>query len=388
MGFIEKASDYMSRWFNKDNVMYLSQCYDLIADTVYKEIGISKVINMIASSFVSTNIRTFEKHEEVKKAIYYKLNISPNLNSNKYDFYCKLINNLIRNQEALIIENNKDLFVADSFTKKEFAFKNYKFTDIVIDDYQLKDTFYMNEVFYFKINDEKIKSLVQSINDNYASIATLMKNTYVKDRMTKIILKADTSGSLKNKEGENTLQDTIENLIKPFIEGQRNVLAIPKGFDFEKFENGTNTKENITELVTLGEQIINEIATIFNIPIDLIYGNKNELEQQEQYYMTHCFKKYAEMFSSEITRKLYSFRQWQEGTYIKMDLVTTEYINWLYKSDKLDKAFSIGFSHNTILDKLGEEKVNEEWADKSYVTKNYMNAEGGENEYEQDNATE
>lgn len=217
MGFIENASDYMKRWFNKNNVICLSQCMELIAETYYKELALRKSISMLSGSLTNTEFRTYEKNVEVKKDIYYAFNISPNINSNKYDFCFKLIDKLIRDKEVLVILLNDQFFIVDSFEKQKYALKDWIFYDIKIDDYDLKDKFYMKDVFYFRLNDEKISGLINSINDNYSQIFALAKNSYVQNKLRKVIVNFDSTFNMRDM-GDNELQKLINELIKPFVE--------------------------------------------------------------------------------------------------------------------------------------------------------------------------
>lgn len=161
--------------------------------------------------------------------------------------------------------------------------------------------------------------------------------------------------------------------------GERNVLTLPKGISLEHIDSKNNEKgSSISDIKETGKEIFENVISVFNIPIDLAYGNKTELKEQKNYYMTHTFKPFATMIETEINRKQYTKEKFKKGTYARLDLNTSEYINQLECADGLDKMFRIGFSHNYLRKKLGEQELQEEWANRGYVTKNYMDIEGGE----------
>lgn len=217
MGFVEAASNYMKKWFNKNDTICLSQCIDLIAENCYKELALRKVVSMLSGSLTNTEFRTYEKNIEVKKNIYYAFNISPNINSNKYDFCYNLIDKLIRDKEVLVVLINDQFFIADSFNKQEYALKDYVFYDIRMKNYDLTDKLYMKDVFYFRLNDEKIAGLINSINDNYSRIFALAQNSYVQNKLRKVIVNFDSTFNMRDM-GENELQKLIDELVKPFVE--------------------------------------------------------------------------------------------------------------------------------------------------------------------------
>ena len=84
------------------------------------------------------------------------------------------------------------------------------------------------------------------------------------------------------------------------------------------------------------------------------------------------------MISNEFNRKYFKKEQYLQGTYLKVDTSTIEHINIFDVSNSLDVLMRIGFSNNELRTKIKEPKLNEKWADEHYITKNYSNAEGGD----------
>lgn len=128
--------------------------------------------------------------------------------------------------------------------------------------------------------------------------------------------------------------------------------------------------------------MINEIFSIvgiaFNIPEGIIKGNLAEVGEQTKNLLTFGgIDTIAKLYENEINRKMYGENAYREGSKAKVDTSRIEHIDIFDVASDLDVLTRIGFSHNNLLRIIGEETINEEWANKHYVTKNYEEEEGG-----------
>ena len=74
---------------------------------------------------------------------------------------------------------------------------------------------------------------------------------------------------------------------------------------------------------------------------------------------------------------MYGEKAYISGSKIKIDTSRIEHINIFDVAGSLDVLTRIGFSHNDLLRTIGEEVIDEKWANEHYMTKNYQKQEGG-----------
>ena len=95
-----------------------------------------------------------------------------------------------------------------------------------------------------------------------------------------------------------------------------------------------------------------------------------------------CINPIAKLIQDEFNRKMYKKKDFLKLSYLKIDTTKIKVVDITKLATALDKLFAIGgLSINDILTILGREPIEEEWANKRFVTKNYQEAdslEGGE----------
>ena len=91
---------------------------DIPASLYYKELAIYTATSLISNAISRSEIRCYENGKPVKNRDYYLLNISPNANENSSIFWHKVINNMVRKGEALVVDAAGALYCADGYTKQ------------------------------------------------------------------------------------------------------------------------------------------------------------------------------------------------------------------------------------------------------------------------------
>ncbi len=129
----------------------------LEGELFYKQLAIESCINIIANCISNCEFLTYENGKEVRKENYYLFNVRPNQNLSSSEFWRKAIYKLFIDNELLIVQVNDNFYIADEFNTTEYALKDNTYSDVIVDDYPLKDIFKESDVFHLTLNNSKVK---------------------------------------------------------------------------------------------------------------------------------------------------------------------------------------------------------------------------------------
>lgn len=374
MGLITWIRDFMSgRIISK--VPMDEEYFNLVAESHIRELAFWSSVNMIANSVSKCEFKTFANGKEVKGKEYYLWNVEPNRNQNSTAFLHKLINQLYKNNECLVISENDQLLAADSFEQKEFALRDNLFTDVVVGDFNFKKTFSMSEVLYFRLYGSDMKKVIDMLYESYGRLITYSIKSYQKSRGSRGVLNYGTLPP-GNEEAKAAFDDLMNNRFKRFFESDSAVLPLPKGYEYKEIGTKTYSPEGTRDIRAMIDDISDFTAKAFGIPPALVRGDVQGTKDALDNYLTFCIDPLADMLAEEINRKRNGYEAFAKGTYLKIDTRTIKHIDLLSVSTAIDKLISSGaFCVNDIRKLVGEPIIDEPWAWKHFMTKNYSNIE-------------
>lgn len=366
--------DFLDKIFGgKDEVTLKTCSVDESNDIYYKTLIAEASVNLITKTISRAEFQTFENGKETKKLNYYILNVEANKNKSASLFWRETIEKLLKKGEALILLQDNQMFLADSFTRNEFAFIENTYTNIAIGDYTLSDTKKESEVLYLKDNNSTISNAINGICNDYTKLINSSVKGYQNSKARKGKLKIPTNLP-KTLQEEGKLQDHIQTTMADFMDPSKDaVYPETSGFEYTEVAESKGSKSNDSgrETKNFIDDVFDFMAISYGIPPSLLKGDTVDTKDAVNNFLTFCINPLAKLITDEINRKMYGYKLYKERTYAKLDTLNIKTVDLKDIANSIDLLNRNGaLTIDDILRALGKEPIGGDIGAMRFITKN------------------
>lgn len=265
------------------------------------------------------------------------------------------------------------LFCADSFQKNENPFKGNTYSGIAVKQEIITKKYKENEVYHFTFKNN-MNNLLNETYDKYAEIMSCALKSYTRSnsRKYKLILENMKAG---DKEFQQQFEDVVKKQLETFIKKDNAIYPQFEGYDLQEMTTQHKDKDS-KDFIQLRQDTFEMVATSIKMPIKMLYGDMNNVEEVINQFLTFTIDLVAKLISEEITRKSISYEDWEKGDYIQVDTTNINHIDILNIGEKVDKLIASGTTNiDEIRTRIGLNKLNTDFSKQFWITKNYDTVE-------------
>lgn len=368
-------TDFFGGFFDRNNrITSLKACgYGVNGAEHYQTLITEAAINLISSTVARAEFKTFFKGKEEKRTNYYIFNVEANINRSASLFWKEVVAQLLTEGSALVLMQNKQLYLADSYTMVPFAFKENVYEDIVIDKYPLSDKWNESNVLHLKYDNSLSKIAISDICGEYSKLIIASEKGYKNSKARKGKYKIPAQLP-KNMEDEEELKKFIQESLKDFMDPEKDaVLPEQSGFEYTEIAESKGSKSNDSgrETKNFINDVFDFIAVAFGIPPSLLKGDTVDTKDAVNNFLAFCVNPIAKLIQDEINRKMYGEKLYTENTYVTVDTTNIKSVDLKDIANSIDLLNRNGaLTIDDTLRTLGKEPIGGEVGAMRFITKN------------------
>lgn len=348
-----------------------------------KNSAIETCVNLMGRTISTADFRFIKNKKRVDHDFDYLLNVRPNSNQSAAEFWKDFTYTLLVENEVLVIlSDNNELLIADSFDKIEYALYEDIFKSVTIKGFTFKRDFKMNEVIYMTYNNKKFTRFLDGMFKDYSELFSRMIETKMYDNQIRALAEVQATQELDEK-NRKKLNSFIQRLYQNFRKSAFAIAPKIKGFNYEEITKGQTSKgQSVEELEKLRKDTTKQVANILGIPSALVLGELSEYETAMKAYIRLTAKPLVEQIKDELNAKLIEKQDYKNGLQLKVYGVNEKSpLEMAQDADKL-RGSGIADGHE-LREIIGFEHSDDPIHDKFFITKNYATTdeatiEGGE----------
>lgn len=341
----------------------------------YKELAVHTAVSLISNAISRSEVKTFKDGKAVKEKDYFRLNVSPNRNETSSLFWHRVINKMIRENEALIIETaDGSLYCADGFARKdERPMLGDTYSSVSIGNLTLDRIFTQDNSYIVRLDDINVRRLIDGMYEQYGSImssaATALKQS--NGQKYKLHIEGVKAGDTEfNKEFEEFIQKQLESYMK----ADKAVYPEFDGYSLEQDPGSKNTGA-AADFVALKKELMHAVASAFHIPEAMMTGNITSMKEIIGSFLTFGVDPYADAIT-EALNKGAGVDNYTAGNYYKVDTSKIQHQNIFDLAVSCMNLISSGvMSIDEIREELDRAPIGADWSQKHFITKNFEEIE-------------
>lgn len=358
------------------------------SDFKVREVAFWACVNLIANAVGRCRVRTFIRGEEAREREWYLWNVEPNTNENATMFLHHAVARACVSNEALIVPVRKKdgdtLCVADAWDAgKLWPAEQREYKSVRVGEYEYKRAFREEDVIHLRWNEKGIKGVLDAMADSYGKMMAAENDAieYARGQHWKVHVDQTAQGQ----EGwEDAFRERMEKQLKPFLNAKSAVLPEFSGYTYTDV-SPKETKAETDSSRKLAEDVFDFTARGFLIPSVLLKGDVAGAENAQGRFWADVIDPLARQLEQEANRKRYGYDQMKAGTFLRIDTARLSHYDMLTSAADINRLVGSGmYSVNDIKRAVDEQPIQEEWADRHYMTLNNAPAAtmtgGGQNQ--------
>lgn len=335
-----------------------------------REFATFSAISYISAAFSLCEVRTFNNNKEIFGLDYYRFNTKTNRNQTAAEWKYEFMARLLFFGEALAVEWNDEILIADSFIRSKNSLGGDVFSNISREGIIIAQELQRSDVIYVKHDFGEIKQHISSLlsmYDSWLSESDKQMRRASGERgvfETTAIATGDTSERKKQ-------VDFVRSRFKAYFSSPNSVFTAYNG---EKYTPQTykSTGKETDNLSVLVDNEIKLAALAFKIPPALFRGETTGVSDITRNFISIAVKPPATMICQELNAQFNGVKGMLKGNRYFIDYADIQYVDVFDVADKAEKLLGTSiFNVDDILRKIGEPTRNTESSTKYILSKNF-----------------
>lgn len=336
-----------------------------------EELALFSVIDLLASAGSICEWRTYQQGTRRRGNDWYLWNVAPNPNQNAAEFKRLLLAQLLRFNEALVFRRKGYYYLADSFFRESYAFRPNLYRDITVGDMQLRYSLEEDDVCYYRLADQNAAAMLSRLRNLYSEAIEEAMDKYRHSGGRSGILHISAQAS-----GKSTYEADLDKLMNErfakFFKSKNAVLPLTSGFEYVPQDGPASQKSQseITDIENIFRQAQDRACNAYHVPPAILRGEVTNLAEAINSMLSFGLKPALSVIETENNRKVYG-EDVLNGWQMRIDTTHIKTVDVFSAAEKVDKLVQDSvFNVNEIREKLGDDPIQDDWANAYRQTKN------------------